>query len=228
MADYARRCVQICHQRGAFGMGGMAAFTPGQTQALRDQQMAKVLADKQLEYSIGHDGCWVSHPYFIGTAMQAFPRTNQLDVRHEGVDKYPDLLPRPIGPKTIGGLRTNVRVGIAYLEGWQRDIACVAWDNLMEDLATLEISRAQTWQWMHHGARLEDGGTVDEALVRRVFREELARIVEQESAAIAASRGVPQADVVHSFTRAAKEAESVFTRSELTEFLFTASEPVSE
>jgi malate synthase len=228
MAGYARRCVQICHQRGAFGLGGMAAFTPGQTQALRDRQMAKLLADKRLEYATGHDGCWVSHPYFIGTAMQAFPRTNQLDVRHEAVDKYPDLLPRPSGPKTISGLRTNVRVGIAYLEGWQRDIGCVAWDNLMEDLATLEISRAQTWQWVRHAARLDDGSAVDEALVRSVFREELARIVEQESAAIASGRGLPQSVVVHSFTRAAQEAESVFTRGELTEFLYTASEPVGE
>jgi malate synthase len=227
MANYARRCVQICHQRGAFGMGGMAAFTPGQTQAKRDAQMAKVLEDKRLEAEIGHDGCWVSHPFFIGTAMLAFPRINQLDVKHEGVDKYPDLLPQPIGPKTLGGLRTNVRVGIAYLEGWQRDIGCVGWDDLMEDLATLEISRAQTWQWLHHQAALEDGGTVNEALVRKVFKDELARIVEQESAAIAKSRGVSQPEVARSFTRAAHEAESVFTRGELTPFLYTASDPVA-
>lgn len=228
MANYARRCVQICHQRGAFAMGGMAAFTPGQTQDIREQQMAKVLEDKRLEAEVGHDGCWVSHPYFIGTAMQAFPRQNQLDVTYAHLDKYPDLLPQPIGPKTLGGLRTNVRVGIAYLEGWRRDIGCVAWDNLMEDLATLEISRAQTWQWLHHKAVLDDGSTVNEALVRRVFKDELTRIVEQESAAIAKSRGVSQPEVVRSFTLAAKEAEAVFTRSELTDFLFMASEPVAE
>ncbi|HEX7928940.1 MAG TPA: malate synthase A [bacterium] len=227
MANYAKRCVQICHQRGAFGMGGMAAFTPGQSQEVRDAQVAKVLEDKRLEAEQGHDGCWVSHPFFIGTAMKAFPRTNQLDVKHEGVDKYPDLLPQAGGPKTIGGLRTNVRVGIAYLEGWQRDIGCVAWDNLMEDLATLEISRAQTWQWMHHKAALEDGSTVNEALVRKVFKDELTKIIEQESADIAKSRGTSHQDVVRSFTRAAQEAETVFTRNDLTEFLYTASEPVS-
>jgi malate synthase len=227
MANYAKRCVQICHQRGAFGMGGMAAFTPGQSQAVRDQQMAKVLEDKRLENETGHDGCWVSHPFFIGTAMQAFPHVNQLGVKHEGVDKYPDLLPQPIGPKTLGGLRTNVRVGIAYLEGWQRDTGCVAWDNLMEDLATLEISRAQTWQWLHHKATLEDGSTVNEALVRKVFKDELTKIIENESAEIAKSRGTSQQEVVRSFTRAAQEAEAVFTRGDLTEFLYTASEPVA-
>jgi malate synthase len=228
MANYARRCVQICHQRGAFAMGGMAAFTPGQTQEIREQQMAKVLEDKRLEAEMGHDGCWVSHPYFIATAMRAFPRKNQLDVTYPGLDKYPDLLPQPIGPKTLGGLRTNVRVGIAYLEGWRRDIGCVAWDNLMEDLATLEISRAQIWQWLHHKATLDDGSTVNEALVRRVFKDEVTKIVEQESAAIAKSRGVSQQEVVRSFTLAAKEAEAIFTRGELTEFLYMASEPVAE
>ncbi len=227
MASYALRCVQICHQRGAFGMGGMAAFTPGKTTEIRDRQLAKVLEDKQLEASTGHDGCWVSHPYFIGEAMKAFPRTNQLDVMHEGRDKYPDLLPQGTGPRTMNGLRTNVRVGIGYLEGWNRDIGCVAWDNLMEDLATLEISRAQTWQWLHHAIELDDGTPVTEPLVRQVFREELGKIVEDEAAEIAKARGEPRDAVVESFASAGAEAEEIFTRSELTDFLCDAS-PVEQ
>ena len=227
MADYAVRCVQICHQRGAFGMGGMAAFTPGGTPEIREQQLAKVLEDKQLEASTGHDGCWVSHPYFIGEAMKAFPRKNQLDVLHEDRDKYPDLLPQGIGPKTLNGLRTNVRVGIGYLEGWNRDIGCVAWDNLMEDLATLEISRAQTWQWLHHGVKLEDGTPVTETLVRQVFKEELGRIIEEDCADFAAARKESRETVVESFAAAGAEAEEIFTRSELTDFLCDAS-PIAE
>ena len=46
----------------------------------------------------------------------------------------------------------------------------------MEDAATAEISRAQVWQWLHHGARLEDGRPVDRALFHRVRDEELARL----------------------------------------------------
>jgi malate synthase len=227
MAAYARRCVQICHGRGAFGMGGMAAFTPGKTKEIRDAQIAKVVADKQHEASIGHDGCWVSHPYFIGPAMTAFTRKNQLDVLHAGEDKYPDLLPKPIGPKTLGGLRTNVRVGIGYMEGWRRDIGCVAWDNLMEDLATLEISRAQTWQWMHHQIALDDGPSVTPDLVRRVFREELDRIIEKESADFAAERGVARKEVIQSFEAATKTAEEIFTRKDFQDFLYMASDPVA-
>ena len=227
MADYALRCVQICHQRGAFGMGGMAAFTPGKTAEIRDRQLAKVLEDKLLEASTGHDGCWVSHPYFIAEAMKAFPRKNQLDVMHEGRDKYPDLLPQAIGPRTMNGLRTNVRVGIGYLEGWNRDIGCVAWDNLMEDLATLEISRAQTWQWLHHGITLDDGTPVTEPLVRQVFGEELGKIVEDEAAEIAEARGESRDEVAESFASAGAEAEEIFTRGELTDFLCDAS-PLEE
>jgi malate synthase len=33
----------------------------------------------------------------------------------------------------------------------------------MEDAATAEISRAQLWQWIHHGAKLDDGRAATEA-----------------------------------------------------------------
>ncbi|MBI4083164.1 MAG: malate synthase A [Candidatus Lambdaproteobacteria bacterium] len=226
MKAYALRCVKICHARGAFGMGGMAAFTPGQTPEIRKQQTEKVLADKKLEAEWGHDGCWVSHPYFIGVAMEAFTRRNQLDVLHEDSDKYPDLLPRPIGPKTMAGLRTNVRVGIGYTNGWNQDIGCVAWDNLMEDLATLEISRAQTWQWLHNRVRLDDGTPVTEALVRQVFGEELEKILADVRAAM---KGAPPAEVqqvLDGFRKAAADAERAFIQPELQDFFRLASEPV--
>ena len=131
-------------------MGGMAAFTPGATAERRAEQTAKVVEDKRFEAALGHDGCWVSHPYFIGPALAAFEHPNQLDVIPE-IPEHPDLLPQGAGPRTLAGLRTNVRVGIAYMKGWNEEIGCVAWDDLMEDLATLEISRAQTWQWLRHG-----------------------------------------------------------------------------
>ncbi|HET6618071.1 MAG TPA: malate synthase A, partial [Gemmatimonadota bacterium] len=130
MKNYAQRLVRICHKHGAFAMGGMSAFTPGSTAELREEQTQKVVEDKAFEASIGHDGCWVSHPYFIGPAMSAFSRANQLDVIPD-IEDRPDLLPRPDGPRTLEGLRKNVRVGIAYMHGWNRDIGCVAWDDLM-------------------------------------------------------------------------------------------------
>jgi malate synthase len=221
MEAYARRLIRICHRRGAWAIGGMAAFTPGKGEALRRQQTEKVRADKRFEFELGHDGCWVSHPYFIGPALEAFPRDDQRDVLREDDDPCPDLLPQGGGPYTLEGLRTNVRVAIAYLEGWQRGLGCIAWDDLMEDLATLEISRAQVWQWRRHGVQLGDGLQVDEALVRRIFDEELERICRevQDTLGIHGSLGTLAAARQKAFAAAQREAVALFCESNFRPFL---------
>ena len=76
----------------------------------------------------------------------------------------------PEGAITEDGLRENIRVGIQYIEAWLRGSGCVPLYNLMEDAATAEISRSQVWQWLHHGALLEDGRIVTEPLFRRLVR----------------------------------------------------------
>ncbi|MEJ2341563.1 MAG: hypothetical protein P8Y10_05105 [Gemmatimonadales bacterium] len=223
MKNYAMRLIKICHRHGAFAMGGMAAFTPGSTQELREEQTRKVVEDKEFEFSLGHDGCWVSHPYFIGPALAAFPRENQLDIVPD-IDDRPELLPESTPPKTIDGLRKTVRVGIGYQKGWNQDIGCVAWDDLMEDLATLEISRAQTWQWLRHQVQLEDGRRVTPELVGEVFRDELEKI---EGEIRAAMQRRPEADVqaeIDRYAAAAADAEAVFTEEEFRPFLCMSSD----
>lgn len=232
MEAYAKRLIKVCHRHGAFGMGGMAAFTPGRTPQLREEQTRKVVEDKEFEARIGHDGCWVSHPYFIGPAMQPFldrlgERRNQLDVDPD-IELEPDLLPQGTGPRTMAGLRKNVRVGIAYMKGWNQDIGCVAWDDLMEDLATLEISRAQVWQWLHHGTQLDDGETVTRDLVERVFEEELEQILAEVRSEMA---GAPEAAVekeVERFRQAAADARLVFTEERMRPFLACASDLIGD
>jgi len=226
MKAYALRLIQICHQRGAAAIGGMAAFTPGRTAELRQHQTSKVLADKQFEHGLGHDGCWVSHPYFIGPALSAFPQDNQLGVLHEELDRYPDLLPQSTPPRTEAGLRTNCRVGIAYLEGWRRDLGCVAWDDLMEDLATLEISRAQTWQWLRHQVPLDDGRVVDAALVHSIFDLELERILAEIDADAEGRVGPELQARKDAFTAARDEAAKIFLDEQLAPFLSMASDLV--
>ena len=230
MRDYAKELIRVCHTHGAFAMGGMAAFTPGRDAERRREQTSKVVADKEFEASIGHDGCWVSHPYFIGPALQPFLATlgdasNQLGVIPD-LPAEPDLMPQGTGPQTMEGLRTNVRVGIAYLKGWREDIGCVAWDDLMEDLATLEISRAQTFQWRAQGVRLETGETVDDALVRRVFSEEKERILMDlcdEHGGDCSALGQELA----AYACAADEARRVFLEPTLRPFLTSTSELAS-
>jgi malate synthase len=210
MDNYAKRLIKICHYRGALAIGGMSAFTPGKTSQIIEEQTAKVKNDKDYEAKIGHDGCWVSHPYFISTALDSFPNKNQLDQTLDDFPKFPDLLMDGKGPKTMEGLRKNIRVGIAYLEGWLRGIGCVSFDNLMEDLATLEISRVQTWQWLYHQITLDSGEKVTIPLLRKLFAEEFKIICEEMK---------DSPDRLDSFHQGAMAAEEIFLSTEFREFL---------
>lgn len=214
MENYARVLIRACHRHGAHAMGGMAAFTPGASPERRREQVDKVVADKRWEAGLGHDGCWVSHPFFIAPALSAFDRPDQLHVVPQ-FEAAPDLLPQGGPPYTLDGLRTNVRVGIAYMEGWQRGLGCIAWDDLMEDLATLEISRAQVWQWLRHAVTLDDGTPVDRRLVRRIVDEERRRIVA-ELGDLGAARA-------EAFDSAAAAAERAFCEPTLHPFLTSES-----
>lgn len=213
MDNYAKRLVKICHEHGAFAMGGMSAFTPGKDPQTREAQTEKVRADKAREASIGHDGCWVSHPYFIGIARSQFAKINQLDVLLPDFPKQPNLLPDPSGPKTLDGLRTNLRVGIAYQQGWNDGQGCIAFENLMEDLATLEISRAQTWQWRHHRIHLDDGTPVTDSLIEKVLEEELQHIYRELNITDAAKRS--------QYLEAKQQVQKLFLADQLAPFFTT-------
>ncbi|MGD8426656.1 MAG: hypothetical protein PVH63_03440 [Balneolaceae bacterium] len=222
MDQYAKRLIKICHSRGALAIGGMSAFTPGKSAKLRKEQTAKVYADKKNEHDIGHDGCWVSHPYFITYALDCFTENNQLDQLLPYQDKYPDLLPQGGGYVTEAGLRTNIRVGIGYMQGWNRDIGCVAWDNLMEDLATLEISRAQVWQWIFHKVIMKDGRTITRELVDHIFDEELEKILAEVDEAMRGASVEAVRAVKQEFKQARKEVGAIFLLEDLPDFFHDA------
>ena len=175
---YATRLVATCHRRGASAMGGMAAQIPIKNDpGANEAALAKVRADKTREVRAGHDGTWVAHPGLVPVAREIFdremPGPHQIDVARETTETTEaDLLAVPPGTRTEAGLRTNLRVAVRYLEAWMRGVGCVPLDHLMEDAATAEISRAQVWQWIRHGARLEDGRVVTEALVRELLASE--------------------------------------------------------
>ncbi len=215
MNNYAKRLIKICHAHGAMAIGGMSAFTPGKDADQREFQTNKVIADKSNEAQIGHDGCWVSHPYFIKPALEQFKQDNQLDRLLEDFDKYPDLIPASTGATTLAGLVTNIRVAIAYQKGWNEDIGCVSWDGMMEDLATLEISRAQTWQWMKHKVKLEEGQIVDKDLIKTIFEQELKRIEKELSEVLSGDTLERQLLL---FKQARNDAEQLFTQDEFKDF----------
>ncbi|HZH26358.1 MAG TPA: malate synthase A [Azospirillaceae bacterium] len=179
LRSYSLLAIKTCHRRNAPAIGGMAAFIPVKDDAeANERAFAQVRADKEREASDGHDGTWVAHPGLVPVAMECFdrhmPTPNQIHRQRDDVAvTAADLLKIPGGPKTEAGLRMNIAVGIGYIEAWLRGVGCVPLFNLMEDAATAEISRTQVWQWLHRGARLDDGRPVDMALVDRTIAEEL-------------------------------------------------------
>jgi malate synthase len=180
---YSLLAIQTCHRRGASAIGGMAAQIPIKNDpAANAAALQKVREDKEREGGDGHDGTWVAHPGLVPIALEVFnakmPQPNQIDRLREDVRVAAgDLLRVPTGSITEQGLRTNVNVGLRYLESWLRGIGCVPIFNLMEDAATCEISRTQVWQWIRHPAGvLNDGRKVTPELFRRVMAEELDKI----------------------------------------------------
>ncbi len=185
MRAYTELLVSTCHKRGAFAMGGMAAFIPSRRDpAVNEVALAKVREDKEREAGDGFDGSWVAHPDLVGVCREIFDRVlgdkpNQLDRKRDDVSvdaaELLDVAATP-GQVTEDGVRNDVSVGLQYLEAWLRGNGAVGINNLMEDAATAEISRSQIWQWIHNGVTLPDGTPITAELVARLEDEELAKL----------------------------------------------------
>ncbi|MGH7124912.1 MAG: malate synthase A, partial [Stellaceae bacterium] len=182
LRSYSLLLIKTCHRRNAHAMGGMAAQIPIRSDPEANAQaMEKVRADKLREAGDGHDGTWVAHPGLVALAKEVFdkemPGPHQIARQRQDVSMTAaDLLKVPEGTITEAGLRQNINVGIGYIEAWLRGSGCVPLYNLMEDAATAEISRAQIWQWIRHGATLADGRLVGRALCHEMLREELEKL----------------------------------------------------
>ena len=185
LRNYSQLLIQTCHRRGAFAMGGMAAQIPiKHDEEANREAFLKVSADKLREVTDGHDGTWVAHPGLIHCAMEIFdaymPQPNQLN-RPVRLREYSqaELISPSSGSISEKGLRNNIEVAIEYLAAWLGGNGCVPIHNLMEDAATAEISRMQVWQWVRHGARLEDGRIITLAMVRSMMSEEMGKLTSK-------------------------------------------------
>jgi malate synthase len=187
MRAYTDLLVQTCHKRGAFAMGGMAAFIPSRRDPeVNKVALAKVHDDKTREAGDGFDGSWVAHPDLVPVCKEVFDsflgdKPNQLDKQRPDVSVTArDLLAvdKTPGGVTEAGLRSNISVALQYLATWLGGNGAVAIFNLMEDAATAEISRSQIWQWVHNDVTLDDGPLVTKDVVERMIDEELAKIRE--------------------------------------------------
>jgi malate synthase len=188
MRAYTELLVKTCHGRGAHAMGGMAAVIPSRTdEEANEKAYAAVREDKRREAGDGFDGTWVAHPDSVPVATDEFDKVlgdqpNQVSRRRDDVDvtaaQLLDVAATP-GEITEAGLRSNVNVGIQYISSWLRGNGAAAIYGLMEDAATAEIARGQVWQWIRHGAKLDDGRPITRDLVRELETAELERIRDE-------------------------------------------------
>jgi malate synthase len=217
LSAYSRLLIKTCHRRGAFAMGGMAAFIPSKDAEQNAVVLGKVRADKELEATNGHDGTWVAHPGLADTVMEVFnrilgERQNQLDVLRESDAPITaaQLLEPCDGERTETGMRSNIRVAVQYIEAWISGNGCVPIYGLMEDAATAEISRTSIWQWIHHEKSLSNGQQVTKALFRQMLQEEM-QVVRKELGEARYHAG--------RFEEAAQLMERITTQDELIDFL---------
>ncbi|MDR0770799.1 MAG: malate synthase A [Burkholderiales bacterium] len=217
LSAYSKLLIKTCHRRGAFAMGGMAAFIPSKDAERNTWVLDKVRADKELEASNGHDGTWIAHPGLADTVLPVFDRAfgarcNQLGVLRENdpPTTAADLLAPCSGGRTDAGMRANIRVALQYIEAWISGNGCVPIYGLMEDAATAEISRTSIWQWIRHGKTLDNGERVTPALFEKMLAEETA-VVRQELGDARFNSG--------RFDEAAALLHRITTQDELIDFL---------
>jgi len=190
MAAYSDLLVNTCHRRGAFAMGGMAAFIPSRRDAeVNERAFAKVREDKTREANAGFDGSWVAHPDLVPVCLEIFEQVlggapNQLQKVPEVSVTAAQLLDTEAteGRRTEAGLELNVDVALRYLAAWLAGNGAVGIHNLMEDAATAEISRSQIWQWLHAGVALEDtGNTVTIELINTITDRVMAALRAEQN-----------------------------------------------
>jgi malate synthase len=187
MRAYTELLVKTCHERGAHAIGGMAAFVPsGADPEATSVALERTRADKAREADDGFDGSWVAHPGLVPTCTEVFSsvlkdRPHQIERRRDDVEVNAEQLialgdmPHSV---TLAGVRTNLRVPLAYLSAWLGGRGAVAINHLMEDAATVEISRMQIWQWIRHGARMTGGVPITRDLVAAMLAEEVEQTLE--------------------------------------------------
>src|SRR6476469_1517277 len=186
MRAYTELLVKTCHKRGAFAMGGMAAFIPSRKDPqINADAFRKVKADKTREARDGFDGSWVAHPDLVPVCQEVFDgvlgdRPNQLDKRRDDVQVRAEQLldvQSAEGSNTEEGLRNNLYVAVAYTAVWLSGNGAVGIHNMMEDAATAEISRSQVWQLRYNQSKLADTGETGTAeLISRLLDEETERL----------------------------------------------------
>ena len=163
--SYVQQIVNTCHKRNILAMGGMSAFIPTNNSFDNKTIFKNILIDKELEIKNGCDGAWVAHPGLVQPVKQLFQDhfyNNQIHKYTNNNINSDDLINPTINTNdsdllfTENGIRKNINVSLQYLAAWLFGNGAVAINNLMEDMATSEISCFQLKQWINNNTLITD------------------------------------------------------------------------
>ncbi len=177
MEAYCKEVIRACHKRGAHAMGGMAAQIPIKNDPdANAQALEKVRQDKVREVGLGFSGAWVAHPGLVKMVYDIFNNNAEMPDSSDWEISSSEILTTPKGMVTDEGVRTNISVSLVYISNWIKGNGCVAINNLMEDLATVEISRSQIWQWMKHRVETDSSQKIDLKYITKICQNEASKL----------------------------------------------------
>ncbi|KAG4067570.1 hypothetical protein HA402_005342 [Bradysia odoriphaga] len=178
LSSYMRLVIEVCHRRGAFATGGMAAkvLPPGKKPNKPNDVIQQIKFAKEVEIRCGVDGFMVYDMRIVDDIKELWQglckSDNQLDKQLDVSDIKPlTLIDIPKGGVTMDGLRQNISVALLFIYHWLSGSGIFFYNGAVEDSATAEISRSQLWQWIRFSAPIEgkDNTFVTRQLVYKVL-----------------------------------------------------------
>ena len=180
MQSYYNLLIKTCHKRNVQAIGCVSTDLPFTDDKIVDETIIKrIFSDKEYQANIGFDGTMLVYPGLVSLVKKAFDRhLNQVENKKEEINiTADDLLSLPVGTITLEGIKTNIDVGIQYLEGWLRGKGTLSFYDSIENTASAEISRTQVWQALNNpGGSLEDGTKISEELYTSLLESQLNEI----------------------------------------------------
>ena len=185
---YVQEIVNSCHKRGIHAMGGMSAFIPTKNKDENEEIFSKINKDKLLEIKRGCDGTWVAHPGLVKPTQELFNEymgeDNMINSKKIGNNVTKEML-TDLGNNanifTEDALRNNINIWLQYVSGWLSGNGAVALNNLMEDLATSEISVHQIKQWYNTNTEIsgdEENFILNQETFEKILNEEFKEMLK--------------------------------------------------
>lgn len=173
---WSRWVASVARRRGLVCLGSATMELPVRNDEDAQQQAAqRFVEDKRLEHMSGCDGSWVVHPEWISLARDSF--ANSAPGAEITCPQIAELWSSAQGESTESGVRNAISICIQYVQAWLQGRGCVPLYNLMEDMATVELCRAQLWQALHaDGEQQSEAGGISRELFDEMLAEEMANI----------------------------------------------------